>query len=96
MFVCAGATWVRPDRPATIGRVEGLTCHSKLEPVVTISLVRLSAKVCAGPVSVQNTSRQRGDVDVWKLFESVSREPGGADPVSTLCSEGLAAAASAS
>jgi hypothetical protein len=63
--------------------------------VVVSSLTRTSSNRIGGSVVVQKSSRQTGEVAVWKLLVSVSREPAGADPVMTLWSPGEAAASSA-
>src|SRR5688500_13698392 len=93
---CAGATGSRPNRPATIGLVDGLMCHANVLALVTICVSRVSVKNCTGPVSEQNASRQTGEVAVSNVLYRLSREPAGADPVSTECRDLLAVAESMS
>ena len=49
---CGGPVAGRPSRPATTGRVDGLTFHSNDEPFVLIEYSSVSGKVCTGPMSV--------------------------------------------
>src|SRR5215213_6676637 len=61
---CGSATASRPSRPATTGRVEGLTFHSKVAPSVVILYSSVSPNDSAGPMSVPKSLFHTGDVAV--------------------------------
>src|SRR3954471_11940707 len=61
---CGGGTASRPSRPATTGRVDGLTFHSKVEPAVVILYSSVSGNDSAAPTSVPKSLFHTGDVAV--------------------------------
>jgi hypothetical protein len=49
--------------------------------------VSVSVNRIGSPIELPKSSSQTGDVEVWKVFESLSVEPAGAAPSITECSE---------
>ena len=49
---CGGPVAARPSRPATTGRVDGLTFHSNVGPLVVIVYSSVSWNDRTGPMSV--------------------------------------------
>jgi hypothetical protein len=86
MFACGGPVGSRPRRPATTGRVDGVTCHSNGPPALASRRSSPSSKRIGSPRAVPKSFSHRGScVLVVNDFESFSRWPAGAVPVSTEC-----------
>ena len=78
---CGGPRGSRPWRPATAGRVDGLTATRSARPsVVIVYSQRVREQSADRPMLVPKSSFQTGEVAVMKLFVIVSVEPAGARP----------------
>ena len=80
---CGGPSASRPSRPATTGRVDGLTFHSNVGPSVTIEYSSVSENSWTGPMSVPKSLFQIGEVSVMNDLRIFSVEPVGAEPSMT-------------
>lgn len=86
MLACAGASGSRPYRPATIGRVEGLTAQVKRPFRLRSELVTVSVKVSGGVVVPSGCTTG----EVWPVVvrDSWRSQPRGATPRSVLWKAG--------